>query len=133
MRQFYFLFFLPIIVFFSCKKNIDEVEGPVDFRAKFVGTYQGQERNWMSGSNPDCGKGFDYTYHDVLMSVDYGDSDSTLKVHNSVVELDENDGYRSGPFYVRFSRDSLYYSDRVGGIGCPSFTSFKGRKISDSP
>lgn len=115
------------LLFLSCDK--DEIK-PIDFRDKYIGIYQVQERI-ISYGDPQCGE---YYYEkDTVISITYGDTDTTLKVLGRDVWLDSAGRYDDYHYGLRLWNDSISSHFMNGGLGCGQHEIYEGYRISSKP
>lgn len=115
---------IGIILLAACEKTTVE-----DFRAPYVGKYQVSERLERYGS---CGPPF-YSLKDTVISVHYGNTDSTLLVLGREVYLDSDGHYSAYHYGLRMRNDSISSHHMNGGLGCGIYETYTGIKISDTP
>lgn len=120
-------FLFSFVVFSSCEKE----EKPDDLRAKYVGKYQVHEKISSYGF-PECGEPFSRE-KDTIISVIYGNTDSTLIVLDREVYLDSAGYYYDYHYGLRLWNDSIYSHFMNGGLGCGKNEVYEGYKISDKP
>lgn len=114
-----------IILSFSCKKHNPELIRN-DFRNKYVGNYQVVKTIESYGS-PSCGQYF-YT-SDTIITVSFGNTDSTLIVLGREVWLDSSESYYAYHYGLIMRKDSIDYNYMNGGLGCGNYEIYKGYKI----
>jgi len=99
-----------------------------DFRNKYVGKYQVVKNIDSYGPCWDL-----HTKMDTVISVKYGDSDSTLFVLGREVNLNNNGFYGEYHYSLRIWNDSIrsYFMD--GGLGCGNYIIHEGYRIDKKP
>ena len=107
----------------SCKKECNE---PSDFRDEFTGQYQCHETISCYGFCGTCS-----SERDTIISVTYGNTDSTISVLGREVWLDSADSYYAYHYGLNFRNDSIFSNYMNGGLGCGQYESYVGVKISD--
>ena len=122
----YIVFFGLLII--SCDKNDNEQD---DFRDIYIGKYQVHERI-ISYGGPECGEPYNYE-KDTLISVTYGNTDTTLIVLGREVWLDSNGEYDDYHYGLRLWNDSLYSFFMNGGLACGQNEIHAGYRISNEP
>lgn len=125
MNRFTLLALVCLSVLLSCKKDSNT---PSDFRDEYVGQYQCTETVSCYGPCSTC-----YTVRDTLISVNYGNSDTTLLVLGREVWLDSSGSYYAYHYGLNFRNDSIFSNYMNGGLGCGQYISHAGVKISDTP
>ncbi len=122
---------LFVLVFNSCDKETIEENITKDFRDQYIGKYQVQEKIRSYGS-PQCGIPYSRE-RDTIISVLYGNTDTTLQVLGREVWLDSS-GYFSAYHYgLRLWNDSIFSYFMNGGLGCGENITYEGKRISDKP
>ena len=112
--------------FFSCDKDENK---PIDFRDKYIGKYQVNEKINCYGICPAC-----TSQKDTIIVVNYGLTDSTISVLGRDLWLDSTGRYAAGYHdYLSLWNDSIYSHFRIGGLGCPTVYIHEGYRISSSP
>jgi hypothetical protein len=106
----------------SCDK-----ESP-DPRDKYIGQYQVREVLQSYGF-PECGPGY-HSERDTIIIVDYGLTDSTLSVLGRDVWLDANGWFNAYHYGLRLWNDSISSYFMSGGLGCGTYISYVGVRIS---
>ena len=99
-----------------------------DFRNQYVGKYQSVETIDSYGPCWDR-----HTRKDTVISVKYGDSDSTLFVLGREVKLDKQGNYYDYHYGLRIWNDSIWSFYMNGGLGCGDYLKLEGRRISEKP
>jgi hypothetical protein len=135
-------YFLLVVIFFSCQKEtIYSTIGPpiikdttkVDFRDKFVGTYNCWRLcTFFTMTQP----GIDTTFNSgVTINVIKDPNSSSLIIENDTVLVDSMGnytGYYNPPAYknysVSFFNDSIHVSTYSGGLGGGTTCNTKGGK-----
>ncbi len=99
-----------------------------DFRNQYVGKYQVVKTVDSYGPCWDL-----HTKKDTVISVKYGDSDSTLFVLGRDVKLNNNGFYCDYHYSLRIWNDSIrsYFMD--GGLGCGNYIKYLGYRIDKKP
>jgi hypothetical protein len=116
---------LAFAVFSACKKDCNT---PSDFRDVWRGQYQCVETVNCYGPCFTCS-----STRDTIISVDFGTTDSTLSVLGREVWLDSGGSYYAYHYGLNFRNDSIFSNYMSGGLGCGSYISHVGVKISDTP
>ncbi len=114
--------------FISCDKD-DSI--PSDFRDDFIGKYQ-VHKSVNSYGFPECGEHFSRE-QDTIISVTYGESDSTMHVLGREVYLDSAGWFSDYHYGLRLWNDSIYSHFMNGGLGCGQYEMYEGFKISSNP
>jgi hypothetical protein len=117
--------FLAFFFLTACDK---EDNTPSDLRDEFRGQYQCRETVSCYGSCGTCS-----TVRDTIISIDYGNSDSTITVLGREVWLDSAGSYSAYHYGLYFRNDSIFSNYMNGGLGCGQYESYVGVKISDTP
>ena len=122
-----FIFFIGILLN-SCDKDENS---PTDFRDEYVGQYQVHEKISSYGF-PECGESYSRE-KDTIISITYGDTDTTLHVLGRDVYLDSLGWYYAYHYGLRLWNDSIssYYMN--GGLGCGHYEVYEGYRISNKP
>ena len=123
-------FFVSVIGLFLNYCSKDE-NNPTDFRDKYIGQYQVQERISSYGF-PECGEPYSRE-KDTVISVTYGDTDTTLHVLGREVWLDSTGRYYDYHYVLRLWNDSIYSYFMNGGLGCGQNEIYEGYRISNKP
>ncbi len=125
MNKYFLSLFFCLAVFSSCKKDCDK---PADPRDEFVGQYQCRETISCYGSCGTC-----YTERDTVLSVYYGNTDTTILFIGREVWLDSTGSYYAYHYGLNFRNDSVFSSYMNGGLGCGAYETYFGVKIADTP
>lgn len=114
------------LIFLSCNKEDDKKN---DFRNKYIGKYAVHEE--VSNFLGDSGS----SSHEIdeIISVNYGETDSTLNVLDRDVYLDSNGEFHAYKFSLRIWNDSITSYYRWGGLGGGGSSETTGYKISSIP
>lgn len=116
------------LAFFSLTSCDKEDSTPSDFRDEFRGQYQCRETISCYGSCGTCS-----TVRDTVISINYGNTDSTIVVLGREVWLDTAGSYYAYHYGLTFRNDSIFSTYMNGGLGCGQYESYVGVKISDTP
>jgi len=120
----YLTFLISICAISACKKE----DGKPDFRDSYIGKYELKEYISCYGSAGSC-----YSEKDVILSLDYGASDSSLSfVGKDNILLDSDGRFFSYHYAFRIWGDSLY-SYESGPLGGGKNIEYYGAKISNIP
>ncbi len=111
----------------SCEKDDSK---PSDFRDKYIGKYfvhesvecYGMPSQWCTDSEKD-----------TVISVNYGDTDTTLSALGHEFWLDTKGEFWYFPLLFRFRNDSIYSYYRAGGLGSGAYLTYEGVRISTEP
>lgn len=115
---------------FSCQKDnsVEETITTVDFRDAFIGKYEVVESINCYGPCYTCS-----SQKDTIISITYGQTDSTLNVLGRDVFLDADGYYYAYHYGLRMWNDSISSSSMNGGLGCGQYVNHVGRRISKTP
>lgn len=116
------------LLIFSCDKDDNK---PTDFRDKYIGKYQVHE-SISSYGFPECGEPYSRE-KDTVITVIYGDTDTTLNVLGRDVYLDSTGWFSDYHYGLRLWNDSLYSHFMNGGLGCGQNEIYEGYRISSEP
>lgn len=122
----YHLVVFLVLIMVSCKKDCDN-KSP-DFRDEFIGKYSCRYTVSCYGPCFTC-----YSVTDTVISVQYGNSDTTIFVLGREVWLDSTGSYYAYHYGLNFRNDSIFSTFMNGGLGCGQYQSYVGVKISDTP
>ncbi len=121
-----------ILVFLSIAATLvackEEDNTPSDFRAEYVGKYNCNVNINCYGALGTCS----YNY-DTLLSVYYGNSDTTMLFIGREICLDSTDSYYDYHYGLYFRNDNVFSTFMNGGLGGGQYEYIKGMKISDTP
>ena len=112
-----------LIFSYSCKK-----EDRIDERKQYVGKYHTIRTSESYGAIAGA-----YSEDTMMVSVSYGDTDSTIRVLSHHVKLDEKGEFWGGDFFIRIGEDHLLVSESWGGIGGGAITRYQGNRVSTTP
>jgi hypothetical protein len=113
------------ILFYSCDKDENK---PIDFRDKYIGRYQVNEKIDCYGPCSTCS-----SQKDTVIIVNYGLTDSTLSVLGRDVWLDSTGRYYDYHYGLRLWNDSINSHFMNGGLGCGQHEIYEGYRISSKP
>lgn len=119
---------LLIMQLFSCKKPIFK---QFDKRYKYIGKYS-VHKTIKSYGFPEFGEPYSYET-DTTISINFGETDSTLNVLGRDVWLDSTGRYGSYHYGLRLWDDSISSIFMNGGLGSGQYISYLGIKISNKP
>ena len=117
-----------ICLFNSCEKKD---AGPSDSRDKYTGRYQVHETIYSYGF-PVCGEPFSRE-KDTVISVSYGETDSTLLVLGRDIYVDSTGRGYDYHYGLSFRNDSIFSHYMNGGLGCGQYENYVGPRISHQP
>lgn len=118
---------LGLILYACDKEEQTSPDSLNDFRSAYVGDYQVVE-SVSSYGFPECGDPYSWE-KDTIISVEYGNSDSTLKVLGREVLLDSNGSYSAYHYGLRMWNDSINSNFMNGGLGCGLYEGYVGYNI----
>jgi len=118
------LIFLIMAYIGGCEKLVDNE----DYRAAFVGKYQVTKEISCYGPCGSC-----YSMKDTIISVRYGDSDSTIFILGRELKIDTAGVYDGYHYGLRLWNDSIRSYFMSGGLGCGQYIKYEGFKISNNP
>jgi hypothetical protein len=81
---------------------------------------------------PECGEPYSWE-KDTIISVTYGETDTTLFVLGREIWLDSTGVHYAYHFNIRLWNDSLNAYNRIGGLGCGRVETHEGYRVSDKP
>ena len=116
------------IIFISCNKDDNKLN---DYRDKYIGKYQVKE-TIKSYGDPECGEPYS-SERDTIISVTYGNTDSTLIVLGREVYLDSAGYYTAYHYGLRLWNDSILSYFMNGGLACGQNEIHEGYRISNKP
>ena len=121
----FFLIIAGLIFWAGCSKDRLKKN---DYRNQWVGKYQVVETVDSYGPCWDR-----HTRKDTVISVTYGNSDSTLFVLGREVKLNEEGFYGAYHYALRIWNDSIWSYFMNGGLGCGDHIKHEGYRISEKP
>jgi len=114
-----------ILILFSCNKENNNLNKNL---SNYIGKYQTVSKFTTFGAMP-----YSNIEKDTIISVDYGNSDTTLIVLNREVWLDKNREFYDYHYGLQFRNDSIFSTFMNGGLGGGNYEYYVGYKISDKP
>ena len=98
-----------------------------DFRNPYIGRYQ---VHVAINSYGTCWEPYSNEY-DTIISVTYGESDSSLLLMGREIYLDADGYFYEYHYGCRLWSDSVWSSYMNGGLGCGQYETYLGHKISN--
>jgi hypothetical protein len=118
---------LLLLMFFSCTH--DSVIFPLpDDRDAYVGKYAVHQTNNCYGPCDTC-----HSEEDLILVVDYGNTDSTVIFQNHEISISVIESYYAYHYNLRIKNDSLHTWNMSGGLGCGVYIVQDGVRIDKNP
>ena len=124
-RMYIFLFLLAIVQ--SCTYETLTLKEP-DPRDAYVGKYAVHQTNNCYGPCDTC-----HSEQDLILVVDYGNSDSTVIFENREISISAIESYYDYHYNLRIKNDSLHTWNMSGGLGCGVYIGQDGVRIDKNP
>ena len=118
---------LLLLMIFSCTHDSVIVPLPDD-RDAYVGKYAVHQTNNCYGPCDTC-----RSEQDLILVVDYGNTDSTVIFQNHEIPISIIESYYAYHYNLRIKNDSLHTWNMSGGLGCGVYIVQDGVRIDKNP
>jgi hypothetical protein len=118
---------LLLLMIFSCTHDSVIVPLPDD-RDAYVGRYAVHQTNNCYGPCDTC-----HSEEDLILVVDYGNTDSTVIFQNREIPISVIESYYAYHYNLRIKNDSLHTWNMSGGLGCGVYIVQDGVRIDKNP
>jgi hypothetical protein len=99
-----------------------------DDRDAYVGKYAVHQTNNCYGPCDTC-----HSEEDLILVVDYGNTDSTVIFQNREIPISVIESYYAYHYNLRIKNDSLHTRNMSGGLGCGVYIVQDGVRIDKNP
>jgi hypothetical protein len=122
-----YIFLFLLAIFQSCTYETLTLKEP-DPRDAYVGKYAVHQTNNCYGPCDTC-----HSEQDLILVVDYGNSDSTVIFENREISISAIESYYDYHYNLRIKNDSLHTWNMSGGLGCGVYIGQDGVRIDKNP